>query len=82
MLLPKFFKPILWFSNFNDISLEKDRELVLFQSLEKGRMEHLNFLFDKLGTRAVYTFAKKNAGRFSRKSILPFIRLIAQKGKK
>lgn len=76
MNLPKYFKSILWFANFKDVSLEKDKNLVLFQSLEKGRMEHLRFLVDNLGAKVVYEFARKNAERFSRKSILPFIRIM------
>ena len=72
MRLPGYFKSILWFADFNAISLEKDRDVVLFQALEMGRMEHLNYLARKLGPAAIRNFARKNAKRFSRKSIVPF----------
>jgi len=75
-LLPKYFKSILWFSDFKKISLEKDKEVILFQALEKGRMEHLKYLVKKLGAKAIYSFAKKNAHKFSRKSILPFAKVM------
>ncbi|PIS29778.1 hypothetical protein COT42_04415 [Candidatus Saganbacteria bacterium CG08_land_8_20_14_0_20_45_16] len=76
MSLPKYFRSILWFSDFDKLSLETDRETILFQALEKGRMEHVNYLIQKLGRKALYDFAKKNAGRFSRKSILSFAKVI------
>jgi hypothetical protein len=79
MSLPKYFKSILWFTRFGQLSLEKDRDTILFQALEKGRMEHLNYLKRKLGANAIYQFAQKNAARFSRKSILPFIKLLYSK---
>ena len=74
--LPKYFKAILWFTEFERLSLEKDRHLILFQAFEKGRMEHLRYLASKLGGRALYNFARRNARRFSRKSILPFARVV------
>lgn len=76
MSLPKYFKSILWFADFNKLSLEKDKEVILFQALEKGRMEHLKYLAKKLGPRAIYDFAKKNAKHFSRKSILTFSKIM------
>lgn len=79
MKLPRYFKSILWFADFKKISLENDRDLILFQALEKGRMEHLTYLARKLGGRAIYDFAKQNARRFSRKSILPFAKFSAKK---
>lgn len=74
--LPVYFKTILWFSDFSKLSLEKDRDLILFQSLEKGRMEHLRYLVDMLGKKTIYDFARENAHRFSRKSILNFARIM------
>jgi hypothetical protein len=76
MKLPQYFKSILWFADFSKISLEKDEEIILFQALEKGRMEHLRYLVKKLGGKRIYNFAKKHAGKFSRKSILPFARTL------
>ena len=76
MSLPKYFKSILWFADFNKVSLKKDRDIVLFQALEKGRMEHLKYLADKLGAKAIYDFARKNSQKFSRKSILPFAKVM------
>jgi len=76
MSLPKYFQSILWFADFNKISLEKDRDVILFQALEKGRLEHLRYLAHKLKPEVIYAFAKKNASRFSRKSILPFIKVL------
>lgn len=73
MKLPKYFKAILWFADFDKISLEKDKNTILFQALEKGRMEHLDYLAEKLGNKALYAFAHKNKKRFSRNSILPFV---------
>ena len=82
MSLPAYFKQILWFVDFKKTSLEKDRETILFQALEKGRMEHLDYLARRLGARAIYEFARKNAGRFSRKSILPFAKIMFAEGKR
>ncbi|OGC10039.1 hypothetical protein A2246_00365 [candidate division WOR-1 bacterium RIFOXYA2_FULL_37_7] len=79
MNLPKYFKSILWFADFNNISLEKDKNVILFQTLEKGRMEHLRFLAKMLGAKTIYNFAKKNSKRFSRKSIVPFAKTLFDK---
>jgi hypothetical protein len=76
MSLPEYFKSILWSSDFKKVSLKEDKETILFQALEKGRMEHLKYLCQKLGPRAIYAFAKKNAAKFSRKSILPFAKVM------
>ncbi|MBU0630230.1 MAG: hypothetical protein KKC80_04850 [Candidatus Margulisbacteria bacterium] len=76
MKLPDYFKQIIWFADFDQVSLAKDKEMVLFQALEKGRMEHLRYLAGKLGGRAIYSFARKNSNKLSRKSILPFIRAL------
>ena len=76
MSLPKYFKSILWFADFNKVTLKKDQDMILFQALEKGRMEHLKYLARKLGTKTIYAFAKKNADRFSRKSILSFAKVM------
>lgn len=76
MHLPKYFKSIIWFCDFNKVSLKEDKEMILFQALEKGRMEHLRYLCQKLGPGAIYAFAKKNAAKFSRKSILPFAKTL------
>ncbi|MFH1542306.1 MAG: hypothetical protein ABIE84_04360 [bacterium] len=76
MKLPRYFKSILWFADFDKLSLEKDRETILFQALEKGRMEHLRFLASKLGPRAIFDFAQKNRNKFSRKSIFPFAKTL------
>lgn len=76
MAIPKYFKSIMWFADFSKISLEKDKDLILFQALEKGRMEHLRYLQKKLGNKMIYDFAKKNAHKFSRKSILSFVKLM------
>ena len=76
MALPKYFKPILWFDDFNKINLNKDKDLILYQVLEKGRMEHLKYLQKKLGNKAIYDFAKKNNHKFTRKSILAFVKLM------
>ena len=76
MSLPKYFKSILWFADFEKVSLEKDRDMILFQAMEKGRMEHLRYLARMFGGKALYDFAKKNAKRFSRKSILSFIKVV------
>lgn len=76
MPLPQYFKSILWFANFKEISLEKYRNVILFQALEKGRMEHLKYLGEKLGYKVIYDFARKNSHRFSRKSILPFAKVM------
>jgi hypothetical protein len=76
MKLPSYFRSILWFADFNRMSLEKDKETIIFQALEKGRMEHLMYLAKQLGGRYIYNFAKKHASRFSRKSILPFARAL------
>jgi len=76
MRLPSYFKSILWFADFDKVSLENDRDMLMFQALEKGRMEHLRYLAEKLGGKTLYNFAKKNASRFSRKSILPFAKAL------
>jgi len=76
MSLPEYFKSILWFADFNKVSLKEDRDMILFQALEKGRMEHLRYLARKLGRKSLYDFAKKNARRFSRKSILSFAKVM------
>jgi len=76
MKLPKYFKSILWFADFDNMSLEKDKDTILFQALEKGRMEHLRYLAAKLGGKSIYNFAKKHAKQFSRKSILPFAKAL------
>jgi hypothetical protein len=76
MKLPQYFKSILWFADFDKMSLEKDKETILFQALEKGRMEHLRYLAKKLGGRSIYLFAKKHAKQFSRPSILPFAKAL------
>lgn len=78
-VLPNYFKQILWFSDFKKVSLEKDWQMILFQALEKGRMEHLDYLFKKLGSIKIMKFAKNNAKRFSRKSIMPFIKALSVK---
>lgn len=75
-MLPEYFKSILWFTNFNKVSLSKDKDIILFQALEKGRMSHLRYLAHKLGYTAIYDFAKQNKNRLSRKSILPFIKIM------
>ncbi|MBI5701423.1 hypothetical protein HZC34_06245 [Candidatus Saganbacteria bacterium] len=72
MSLPKYFKGILWFADFNKLSLKEDRNIILFQALEKGRMEHLKYLKNKLGAKAIVDFARKNSNKFSRKSVLTF----------
>jgi len=74
--LPKYFKSLFWFADFDKVSLEKDRDLILFQALEKGRMEHLKYLERKLGARAIYNFAKQHASKFSRKSIVSFAKVM------
>ena len=79
MCLPDYFKSILWFADFNKISLEKDKNTILFQALEKGRMEHLRYLAKRLGPKTIYSFAKKHAKQFSRKSIIPFTKLLFSK---
>jgi len=66
--LPEYFRSILWFADFDKISLKKDRDIILFQALEKGRMEHLRYLAKKIGARAICEYARKNAKKFSRKS--------------
>lgn len=76
MRLPKYFKSILWSDDFDKVSLEKDREIILFQALEKGRMEHLRYLAKKLGSKAIYAFVQKNAKKFSRKSIVSFANIM------
>ncbi|OGC07865.1 hypothetical protein A2230_02730 [candidate division WOR-1 bacterium RIFOXYA2_FULL_36_21] len=76
MPLPQYFKSILWFADFRKISLKKDKDIILFQALEKGRMEHLKYLAKKLGSKVICNFAQKNAHRFSRKSILPFVKVM------
>ncbi|MDI6731346.1 MAG: hypothetical protein QME05_02030 [Candidatus Margulisbacteria bacterium] len=76
MKLPKYFKSILWFADFNKISLKKDKDVILYQALEKGRMEHLRYLLKALGKKAIIKFAKENVNKFSRKSILPFVQTI------
>jgi hypothetical protein len=58
MHLPKYFRSIIWFADFNKVSLEADKEMILFQALEKGWMEHLKYLCKKLGPREIYAFAK------------------------
>ena len=72
MGLPKYFQSILWFADFPKMSLKKDKDIILFQALEKGKMEHLRYLANKLGPEEIYRFAQKNAKKFSRKSILTF----------
>jgi hypothetical protein len=76
MSLPKYFKSILWFADTEKMSLEKDKDTILFQALEKGRMEHLRYLEHKLGGRAIYNFARKHAREFSRKSVLSFAKVM------
>ncbi|MCX5751931.1 MAG: hypothetical protein NT099_09800 [Candidatus Saganbacteria bacterium] len=80
MALPKYFKSILWFADFNKISLKKDRDLILFQALEKGRMEHIKYLAHKLGGESILNFARRNASKFSRKSVLRFAELMFSGG--
>jgi|GEM_PF-5340286 len=77
--LPGYFKQILWFGDLGRMSLEEDKETILFQTLEKGRMEHLKYLERKIGGKAILDFARKNAKRFSRKSIVPFIEAMYSK---
>ena len=76
MNLPLYFKSIIWFADLKNITLKKNRDLILFQAFEKGRMEHLNYLEKKLGKKILYEFAKKSTSKFSRKSILPFLELM------
>ena len=76
MALPNYFRSILWFADFDRLSLKKDRDVILFQALEKGRMEHLRYLAARLGGRAIRDFAVRNAKRFSRKSIVPFVKAL------
>lgn len=76
MALPKYFKSILWFSDINNLSLNKDKKTILFQALEKGQMEHLNYLADKLGKEAIYKFARHYSKKFSRKSIPAFAKAL------
>ena len=75
-MLPGYFQSILWFTDVEKLSLKRDWQVILFQALEKGRMEHLDYLRRKLGPAKILAFAKKNAKRFSRKSILPFLKTI------
>jgi len=74
--LPQYFKSILWFADFDKVSLKEDRDMILFQVLEKGRMEHFKYLTRKLGKKTIYDFARKHARRFSRKSILSFVKVM------
>jgi hypothetical protein len=76
MALPSYFKSILWFADFSKVSLEKDRDLILKQALEKGRMEHLRYLARRLGPAAIWKYARKHARQFSRKSVLPFAKIM------
>jgi hypothetical protein len=71
--LPGFFKSILWFSDLRAVHPARDRDIVLFQALEKGRMEHLRYLLRRFGRKALLDFARRNEARLSRRSILPFI---------
>lgn len=75
-MLPKYFKSILWSTDFKKVSLKEDRDLILFQVLEKGRMPHLKYIADKLGYKTIYNFTKNNKDKLSRKSILPFIKIM------
>ncbi|MCX7943079.1 MAG: hypothetical protein N2746_01025 [Deltaproteobacteria bacterium] len=74
--LPSFFKGILWFLDFDKIELDRDKEAILFQVLEKGRMEHLFYLQKIYSKDEILSFAKINRNRFSRKSIYNFIRFL------
>ena len=76
MALPGFFKSILWFTDFSKVSLKEDRDLILMQALEKGRMEHLKYLARRLGPAAIWKYAQKHARQFSRKSVLPFAKIM------
>lgn len=75
-MLPEYFRSILWSTDFKKVSLEKDRDLILFQVLEKGGIPHLRYIAKKLGPKTIYNFTKKNKDRLSRKSIFPFIKIM------
>ena len=74
--LPKYFKPLFWFSDFDKLSLQEDKDLILFQVLEKGRMEHIKYIVKKFGKKTIYNFATKNKKKFSRKSIYNFAKIM------
>lgn len=44
-MLPKFLKSNFWFTNFNKIDLEKDKEFIVFQILNHGGSKDWEWLF-------------------------------------
>lgn len=53
MKLPEFFKPILWSYDFPTIDSEKNKKVIIVNTINYGDLEHWHWLMQYYGKEAV-----------------------------
>jgi len=59
LLLPEFFKPILWSYKFSDIDIQKHKETIIANAINYGDLKHWHWLVSNYGRNAVAEVLKK-----------------------
>ncbi len=58
-----FLKPIFWEYDFDELSLEKDKELILSKILRDGDFKAIKWLYKTMGEGAIKEWILKTRGR-------------------
>ncbi len=74
--LPLFFKPILWSYDFNSIDIEKDKKVIVINSINYGDLKHWRWIVKKYGKKKVREILKKVYFTEIRARVAPLVSLI------
>lgn len=51
--IPDFFKPLLWSYNFSKIDLERDKKVIIINTINYGDLRHWRWLFGYYGKEEI-----------------------------
>jgi len=74
--LPEFFKPLLWSYNFSKINIERDKEIIIVNTLNYGDLKHWRWLIGHYGRDAMREVIRKIPVTEFRPQVRPLISLV------
>jgi len=74
--LPSFLKPFFWSYNWEALELEKDKEVIIRQTIKYGDLQHWRWLINQYGLEEVRGVIKRVPETDLRPSLQKLLKLI------